>query len=155
MVNNTRLWSRAALRVWLTTEMLLTCREQTFEVKVWRERFLLKPLSLARRRLSSYRVLVCLGLHNNPPQTACLKQQKFVFLQLWKPESKIKVLTWSGSGEHSPLGSETATFSLSSHLLTGWKGFWGLSHLTKVLSCSAALAQTAIAKYHKLGGIYK
>ena len=121
MVNNTCMLSKAALRTWLTTETVLTCREQTFEVKVWGGRFLPRPLCSACRCLSSYQVLVCLGRHNNTPQTACLEQEKFVFSQLWKPESKIKVLAWSGSGERSLLSSETATFSLSSHFLTGWK----------------------------------
>ena len=31
-----------------------------------------------------------------------------------------------GFSDTFPPGLYTATFSLSSHLLTGWKGFWGL-----------------------------
>ena len=38
------------------------------------------------RLQGSFQVLVCQGCHNKMPQTRRLKQQKFIFFQLWRME---------------------------------------------------------------------
>ena len=68
-------------------------------------------------------VLVSWGCHNKIPHTRQLKQQKFIFSQLWRPESKINVLVGLVSPEASLTGLQTAGFSLSPHMAFGLHAF--------------------------------
>lgn len=62
-------------------------------------------------------VLVCHGGHNKVCQTGQLKQQKFLFSQLWTQEVEIKMLEGLVSSEAFLLGLQRAIFSLCLHLV--------------------------------------
>lgn len=61
-------------------------------------------------------VLVCLGYHKKISQIGSLKQQKFIFSQLWRLKVQVPGPGGSVSGEAILLEFWTATFLLCAYL---------------------------------------